>query len=108
MHLTATDIENESMLFKNESCLAICEYAPNKMVIYGRVVHLFIIHDWEFVMKIEDDDFKNTNKYFINPIQNFDEKTFPFLVMSGESSFNILNVQDGHMEPLINAATSVK
>ena len=41
-------------------------------------------------------------------IPNFHEKTFPFLIMSGESSFNILNVMDGHFEPLINAATSVK
>ena len=36
------------------------------------------------------------------------EQKFPFLVMSGESTFNILNVSNGHMEPLISAASSAK
>ena len=86
----------------------MCEYRPNKMVIYAQPTHLFIVHNWKVLKRIEDDDSKNIAKFFISPIPNFDETTFPFIVMSGESSFNILNVQDGHIEPLIQAASSVK
>ena len=37
----------------------------------------------------------------------FDLEEFPFVVASGESTFNIVNVKTGHMEVLIKAATSV-
>ena len=42
------------------------------------------------------------------PLPRFDEIKFPFLMMSGDSSFSLLNVHTGHMEPFINTATSVK
>ena len=108
MTLAALALDSESIVFKHEACHSVCEYLPNKMVIYGQPTHLFIVHNWKVLNKIEDDDSKNIDKHFICPIPNFHEKEFPFLVMSGESSFNILNVKDGHIEPLIMAASSVK
>ena len=36
----------ESIMFRTEACQGICEYAPNKMAMYGRPAHLFIVHDW--------------------------------------------------------------
>ena len=49
---------------------------------------------------------KNQNKYSIEPIPGFDIEKFPFLVCSGESSFNLFSVKDYYMELLVNAATS--
>ena len=57
-------------------------------------------------MKIDDPDGKNINKYAIVPFLGFDLKTFPFIVTSGESTFNIVNVNTGHSEVLIQASTS--
>ena len=69
----AINLYEESMLFKNEACHAVCEYAPNKLVIYGSPTHLFIVHNWQLVMKVEDDDIKNKDKYFISMIPGFNE-----------------------------------
>ena len=105
--LEAIDRYEESILFKTEACQGICEYAPNKMVMYGRPTHLFIVHNWQVIRKVQDADQKNQNKYAIDVMPGFDEQTFPFLVCSGESSFNIFSVKEDYMEPLVNAATSV-
>ena len=106
LELMDVDKKEESILLKNEACQAICEFAPNKMAIYARPAHLFIVHDWEVVRRIEDSDMKNQNKYSIEPIPGFDIEKFPFLVCSGESSFNLFSVKDYYMELLVNAATS--
>ena len=96
------------MVFKNEACVAVCEYASNKMVFYATPTHLFIVHNWKVIMTVKDEVEKNTHKQFISPLPKFHEENFPFLLLSGESSFNILNVQSGYMEPLVSAITSVK
>ena len=47
LKLKAIDKHHQSILFRNEACLAICEYAPNKMIIYGQPSHnLFLLTDW--------------------------------------------------------------
>ena len=56
--------------------------------------------------RIEDSDAKNVHKYAIAVMPDFDPVKFPFLVCSGESSFNLFSVKDYYMEPLVNAATS--
>ena len=78
------------------------------MIIYGRLTHVFIVDSWEIVKRVEDSDFKNIDKYFMTTMPGFDEETFPFILLSGESSINILNVNDGSMEPLIAAASNPK
>ena len=95
--LQAVNLETESMMFMNEACHAICEYKPNKMVIHATLTHLFIVNDWKVLHRIDDGDSKNREKHFISPIPNFDEVKFPFIITSGESSFNILNVNNGEM-----------
>ena len=77
-----------------------------KMIFYGRQEHLFIVHDWKVVLRIDDPDASNINKYSITPFAGFDLAKFPFVVTSGESSLNIVNVKTGWMGVLISAATS--
>ena len=63
------------------------------MVIYGQPSHnLFLLTDWQVILTVKDPFFKNINKHFIERLPRFDMQTFPFLMMSGESSFNLLNV----------------
>ena len=45
----------------------------------------------------------NTDKYSFNVFPGFDEETLPFVVASGESSFNLVNTKTGHMDVLIHA-----
>ena len=101
------DAKKQSIHFKVEAIQGFTEFAPNKMCFYGRQEHLFIVHDWKVVRRINDPDQKNINKYSLNPFPGFDLDSMPFLVSSGESTFNLINVNTGHMEVLINAATSV-
>ena len=77
------------------------------MAVYGRPAHIFIIHEWQVIRKLDDFDTKNQNKYAIDLMPGFNLKDFPFLVCSGDSSFNLFSVTDSYMEPLVNAATSV-
>lgn len=106
LQLMDVDKKEESIMFRSEACQGICEYAPNRMAIYARPAHLFIVHDWQVIRRIEDADAKNQNKYAIERMPGFDDVTFPFLVCSGESSFNLFSIKDYYMEPLVNAATS--
>ena len=108
LQLIDVDKKHESILFKNEACQAICEYAPGKMAVYARPSHLFIVHDWKVIRCLYDSDSKNQNKYSIEPMPGFDIIKFPFLVCFGEGSFNLFSVKAEYMEPLVNAATSAR
>ena len=86
----------EAILIKNKAIISVYEYAPNKMVVYCYNSCLLIIENWEIKKQIEEKDEHNTNKLSIGPMPGFDEKTFPFIVLTGSSTFNILNVKDDH------------
>ena len=79
------------------------------MVVYGQPSHnLFLLTDWQVILTVKDPFYKNINKNYIAALPGFDIQEFPFLLMSGDRSFNLLNVQNGHIEPFINAPNSVK
>ena len=101
------DSKNESIHFKVEAVQGFLEYAPKKMVFYGRQEHIFLVHNWQVTRRINDPDTKNINKYTYYLFPEFDEEDFPFIVSSGESTMNIVNVKTGWMGVLIKAATSV-
>ena len=107
MKIAPANMKTQSILFKVEAIQGVCEYAKNEFVFYGRQEHLFIVKNWEVSRRINDNDSKNINKYSINMFHGFDLNDFPFIVTSGESTFNIVNVKTGHMEVLVKAATSV-
>ena len=63
---------------------------------------LLIIQDWKVISQIIDPEYSNTQKYWIEALPGFDENEFPFVVCSGWLTFNIINVRDMVMEPLID------
>ena len=90
------DRKKEAILVKNQAIVSVYEYAPNKLVAYCFNSCILIIENWEITKQIDDRDEKNTTKLSIAPVLGFDEETFPFIVLTGQSSFNILNVKDEH------------
>ena len=71
------------------------------MIVHVSSRDLMILHDWQVVSKIIDPVYSNTLKYWIKPLPGFDEQSFPFLICSGWMTFNIINIRDYIMEPLI-------
>lgn len=100
--------KTESIHFKTEAVQGCCEFAPGKMIFFARQEHLFVVHNWKVVGVIRDRDTKNINKYSITPFPGFDANTFPFVVTSGDSTFNLVNVKTGQMDVLINVSTTVQ
>ena len=77
------------------------EFAADKMIVHVSSRDLMILHNWQVVKQIIDPVFSNTLKYWIKPLPGFDEEEFPFVVCSGWMTFNIINVREMTMEPLI-------
>lgn len=71
------------------------------MIVHVSSRDLMILHDWKVVRQIHDPVYGNTLKFWIEPMPGFDLKEFPFVVCSGWMTFNIINVRDFTMEPLI-------
>ena len=92
--------KKEAIYLKNEACEAFLEFAPNQMIFTARPVHLFIIRDYQVTQKIDDSNSSNVNKFSLNFFPGFTEN-FQFLVVSGDSSFNLINTKTGHMDVLI-------
>ena len=63
---------------------------------------MYLVKDWEVVILIEETNVSNTFKYFAFPIPNFDEETFPFIVILGRESLSFLNVKTTQKKTFIN------
>ena len=65
---------------------------------------LMIIDDWTVLHTIVDPVSGNTEKFWLSPLPSFDLQTFPFVVSSGNNTFNVVNVKTGDMSVLINGS----
>ena len=65
---------------------------------------LLIVQDWKVIHEIEDPVPGNTEKFWQLPLPGFDMVDFPFLISSGKESYNLVNVNDGTMQPLIKGS----
>ena len=89
------------MIFQGEIPGFLLEYSKNKLFITSRI-DMYLVKDWELVILIEETNISNTFKYFAFLVPNFNEETFPFIVVLGEGSLNFLNVNTTQQKPLIN------
>ena len=99
------DIKDESIYLKNEVIGSVLEYLKNKMLVHVTSRDILVVHMWQVVNSIHDPDFGNTLKLWLAPLPGFDEETFPFIIASGWQSYNLINVEDMHMEVLIKASS---
>ena len=81
------------------------QYAMDKVLVHISERDLLIINDWQIVKRLEEPDDSNTKKYWMRPIPGFHETEFPFIICNGWDTFNIVNVHDYYMEPIINCST---
>ena len=63
---------------------------------------MFLVDNWEKVRVIKDFTPSNINKSFACCLPNFDEGSFPFILVFGDMGISILNIRDGQIKFLIN------
>ena len=60
------------------------------------------MHDYQVVKRIQESNVGNNDKYWFCALPGFNEVEFPFIVVSGFESFNLVNVKTGNMQILID------
>ena len=73
------------------------------MVVAVHPNELLIVDNWKVTAHIQDQNPANIGKYWLHTMPGFDEENFPFLVCSGDATFNLVNVRDGSQDVLIQA-----
>ena len=73
------------------------------MIVTVHPNELLVVHNWKVLDKILDKNQANTSKYWMQMMPGFDEETFPFIVCSGSTTFNLINVRDFSQDVLIQA-----
>ena len=83
------------------------QYAKDKILVHISERNLLIINNWQVVKFLDEPNDSNTNKYWMKPVPGFHETEFPFIICNGWEHFNIVNVHDYYMEPIINSSSRV-
>ena len=96
------------MLFKDEQCWSVFEYAPGRMLVSSKKT-IFNLHDWEVHHVYDNKVFKDNfdRKGFFLPVLGFDLETFPFFIVSGRNNIKLINVNTDYIEPLIKTKATV-
>ena len=58
---------------------------------------MLLMKVWEVMCRTNDPDSRNINKCSLISLEGYDLDMFPFVVTSGESTFNLVNVRIGYM-----------
>ena len=92
------------MFLENQLIETVLEFAKNKMIIsLGLISYFLIIEDWLPLRRIHDvDKLSNFEKHYIQPLPEFDDELFPFLVSSGASTFTLINTKTFKMNTFVN------
>ena len=85
---------SESMIFHHELPMALIEYAPNKLFITGTPTHMYLVDGWEAssVRVILDNHPANTFKTQVHLLPGFNERSFPFIAVSGKKHLRFVNI----------------
>ena len=75
--------KTESTLFKDEAPGYPLEFAKNKLLVTGFPSHMYLVVDWCVVKCIFDPISANINKIYAFSLPEFDEVSFPFIVLCG-------------------------
>ena len=98
------DTKNNSIELRDEGVQAVHEYAVGKMIVSIVFTDLLLVHNWNPYRYISRVEPGNCQKFFFEPLPNFDEEKFPFLLCSGYESYTLINVKEGRSEVLIDAS----
>ena len=95
---TDVDKRKKSLLLKDEVIYTILEYAPDKMIVSLKLTNLLIVNKWEPLKMIAKNSMGNIQKYYFDPLPDFDEQKFPFIACSGYEHISLVNVRDMTMQ----------
>ena len=90
-----------------EQIWSILEYAKKKYLVTNTKGHLFVIENFCVVHKIKETVPGNTDKVSLLPMPLSGAKTSQFVISSGKESVNLINVERGTMQVLVNASSWV-
>ena len=90
------------MIFKNWKPWDLYEYAKDKILVTTMSNVLFIVHEFSYVKFINNQSYDDSFKGEPIPLLDFDEETFPFIIIGGVSCISIINIKTGEHKPLIN------
>ena len=63
------------------------------MIVHVSPADLLLIVDWRLYSYISDEHKGNHYKTWFAPLPDFNVETFPFIVVSGRESFNLVNLK---------------
>ena len=86
------DPESNAMLIKNEYVKSICAFPPDGMIMHVSPTDLIVTRNWKVTKYIADPNSGNAFKFWLSILPVYDIDECPFVVSSGEVSFNLTNV----------------
>jgi hypothetical protein len=94
-----------SILCENEQVWSLVEVAKDRLVIHLANKDILLTKGWEPTQRVIEPDAGNTGKHHLFPIMDFDAVNFPIVLMSGQRTLNILNIEEASMQPLLKIPT---
>ena len=93
-----------SMFFKNEWLESVVAFPPNGLVVFTakNPTDVIILRDWKVTTYIAEPVPGNKSKYYQALFPGFDLETCPYVVTSGGTTYNSINIKTGRMCVLVN------
>ena len=82
----------------------LCEFPPNGIILNNFPTELIILRDWKVTNVISDPVSGNSRKCWLETLPCFDYDKCPFLIASGNLTYNIVNLKTATMQILIQEA----
>ena len=64
--------------------MSLLEYDKDKLLVTDDSGQMYLVNDWQTVIKIEDSNEANVFKTHMFPLPNFNVDNFPFIAVCGE------------------------
>ena len=91
------------MVVAGAQITSLLEFDLDKILLHMDPTDLLIVHDWEVVSGIIQEPYPgNDQKYLMAALPGFDIETFPFVVVSGRKTINLVNVKEGRMQIFVH------
>ena len=101
--MSPVDSQSESILLNNEDVYSILEFGINQLLVSVQLTDLLVLENWSVVKKISDASSGNVQKCWQALLPGFNLESFPFVVVAGDETINLVNVKEHTLQPLIQA-----
>ena len=81
----------------------VCAFPPDGILAFTYPCNFLVLRNWKVTNKIIDPVPGNARKFWLKPLPNFDIEHCPFIISSGNATYNIVNVKSETMQILVQA-----